>query len=309
MRSIGQLPSLSDGTTFNDFLSREGIEARLETNADGSCELWILDDELIPIAKEHLSEFLRDPGGLRFTAPVKEPSAETTGSRGPKQGRKASPWIRRRADLVRNTEAFGPGPMSILILVACALVFVLTDRGENRAAVLQFTISANWFGGGQWLPEIRAGEIWRLVTPMLVHFGWIHLICNSLMILTLGSLLEARLGSFYLLGFMLVTSAVPNLAQFVVMQSPLFGGISGVAFALAGYAWIRGRQDPLSGIEMPSQNVTMMMIYFVWCWMEQFQLLGSDSLLGGGARVANVVHTAGLLIGCGWGWVDAWRSR
>lgn len=307
MRSIGQLPTLSEATSFNDFLSQEGIEARVESNADGTCELWILDDESIARAVEHLSVFRSHPTDSRFTA--KKPPAETARATQRQEQATSSKRIRRRQDLIRNTEPFGVGPMSIVILVACALVFILTDHGANREAVRQFTISASRFRMEDWLPEVRAGEVWRLITPMLVHFGWIHLLCNSLMILSLGSLLEARLGSFYLLAFVLVTSVVPNLAQFIVTGSELFGGISGVAFAMAGYAWIRGRQDPLSGIGMPSQNVTMMMIYFVWCWLEQFQLLGSDSILGSGARVANVVHTAGLVIGCGWGWFDAWRAR
>lgn len=307
MRSIGHLPTLSAATTFNDFLALEGIEGRVESNADGSCELWVVDEELIPRAIEHLTVFRSEPTDARFLG--KGPSADALRARQKTENQVSSRRLRRGRDLVRNSAMFGVGPMSMLILAACALVFLLTDHGANRDAVRQFTISASWFRMDDWLPEVRAGEVWRLVTPILVHFGWIHLLCNSLMILSLGSLLEARLGSFYLLGFVMATAVVPNLAQFVIMRSEMFGGISGVAFALAGYAWMRGKHDPFSGIAMPSQNVTMLMIYFVWCWMEQFHLLGSESILGTGARVANVVHTAGLAMGCGWGWLDAWRSR
>lgn len=308
MRSIGQLPTISDAHSFNDFLSREGIEGRVESNSDGTYEVWILDDELIVQAAEHLAVFRTRPSDSRFSKKPGSADRTPTSVSLPAAGNGAK-RIRQRSEVIRNLEPYGVGPMATLILVACALVFVLTDHGENREAVHQFTISARSFQWGDWLPEVRAGEVWRLVTPMLLHFGWIHLLCNALMILSLGSLLEARLGSFYLLSFVLVTSVFPNLAQYIITGSELFGGISGVAFGLAGYAWIRGRQDPFSGIEMPSQNVTMLLIYFVWCWMEQFQLLGSDSILGTGTRVANVVHTAGLIIGCAWGWCDAWRAR
>jgi len=78
---------------------------------------------------------------------------------------------------------------------------------------------------------------------------------------------------------------------------PLFGGISGVAFGLFGYIWMKARFDPGSGFFLHRQAVMMMMVWFVIC------------LLGIIPRVANTAHTVGLLVGVIWGYLSSPRGR
>jgi GlpG protein len=127
-------------------------------------------------------------------------------------------------------------------------------------------------------------------------------------ILQLGSLIEARRGTAWLLGFVLVNAVVPNLAQYFVTHSPFFGGLSGVVFALSGYAWQRGKHDPGSGIGLPPNTVLFLTVYFVLCWLGELNAFGSLGMVTGLNRVANTVHTAGLVIGAVWGWWDARRG-
>ena len=69
----------------------------------------------------------------------------------------------------------------------------------------------------------------------------------------------------------------------------LRGGMSGVIYGPAGYVWMRGRNDPASGVGLDPQSWTIMLIWLVLC------------LAGFMGRIANTAHVAGLLIGLIWG--------
>lgn len=42
--------------------------------------------------------------------------------------------------------------------------------------------------------KIRNGELWRLITPVFLHSGVLHLLVNSYALYSLGSALEGMLG-------------------------------------------------------------------------------------------------------------------
>jgi GlpG protein len=65
----------------------------------------------------------------------------------------------------------------------------------------------------------------------------------------------------------------------------MFGGMSGVVFALFGYAWIKGKYEPHLGIGMAPQTVTFMLFWLVLC---------TTGLVG---PIANVAHFGGLIGG------------
>lgn len=47
---------------------------------------------------------------------------------------------------------------------------------------------------------VAEGELWRLITPLLVHaYGWPHYFLNLVSLLPLGSVLESRVGPWRLL--------------------------------------------------------------------------------------------------------------
>jgi len=92
---------------------------------------------------------------------------------------------------------------------------------------------------------------------------------------------------------MVLAIAIPsNLAQYAV-SGPTFGGMSGVVYGLLGYIWIRGKFDPGAGLRLHPSTVTMMIAWYFLCWT------------GWVGPVANTIHTVGLLIGMGWGWLAA----
>jgi GlpG protein len=146
------------------------------------------------------------------------------------------------------------------------------------------------------LPEIRHGEVWRLFTPMFIHFGFPHIFFNLIALREMGSAIESRLGSKYFLKLVLVIAALSNLAQFFI-ESPAFGGMSGVVYGLLGFIWMRGKYDLTSGLFAPPMSVVIMVVWFFLCF------------LGYIPGVANYAHGAGLLLGMAWGYLSALRKR
>src|SRR5262249_13522307 len=137
------------------------------------------------------------------------------------------------------------------------------------------------------LQEVRQGQLWRLITPIFLHFGWPHIIFNMLCLRDLGSMIEARQSSLQLAILVLGIGVCSNLGQYY-MSGPAFGGMSGVIYGLLGYVWIRGKFDPGSGLFLHPSTVTMMLIWFVICY---------TPLLG---HIANTAHAVGLVMGVAW---------
>jgi len=146
------------------------------------------------------------------------------------------------------------------------------------------------------LPEIRHGEIWRLITPMLLHYSIIHILFNMMWLRDLGSMIEARQNSLVLAMLVVVCAAGSNLAQYFVSGNH-FGGMSGVVYALFGYIWIRGKFDPASGLFLHPSTVTMMIVWYFVC------------LVGLMSGVANTAHGVGLAMGMAWGWLSSLKHR
>ncbi|HEX7262445.1 MAG TPA: rhomboid family intramembrane serine protease [Luteolibacter sp.] len=145
------------------------------------------------------------------------------------------------------------------------------------------------------LKEIERGQIWRLVTPMFLHFGPVHLIFNMMWLLTLGRVLETHLRSTRFALLVVVIAAVSNIAQALIGGSN-FGGMSGVVYGLFGFVVMNGRLNPMGGLHLDPRTTRFMLIWLVLCF---------TGLLG---PIANWAHTFGLLAGGGIGGVTALRS-
>ena len=65
------------------------------------------------------------------------------------------------------------------------------------------------------LNDIEHGEIWRLVTPIFLHFGILHLVFNMMAFSALGTMIEIRRGSLRLAVMILVLAVASNVGQFL----------------------------------------------------------------------------------------------
>jgi len=194
------------------------------------------------------------------------------------------------AEQLKHAKATG------LILLLSLLVGGLTYLGDNLETIrwltfldfrvvgeyIQFTPLADTLASGQW---------WRLVTPMLIHFGILHLAMNGMWYWELGRRIEARQGGINLLGLTLLFSLASNYAQYAYGGPGLFGGLSGVLYGLLGHCWIFQLLSPNPAYRLPRGVLVMMLVWLLLC------LSGLVSMIGFG-EIANAAHVGGLVIGC-----------
>ncbi|WP_462402074.1 rhomboid family intramembrane serine protease [Pseudomonas sp. Marseille-QA0332] len=186
--------------------------------------------------------------------------------------------------------------MCATVLLASILVAVVTGLGDNLAALgwltfLEFRVQGDYLYFTPLAQELAEGQWWRLFSPMLVHFGVLHLAMNGLWYWELGRRIERRHGPWVLLGFTLLFGLVSNLAQHLASGPGLFGGLSGVLYGLLGYVWLYHRLAPDAAFSLPRGTLASMLVWLLVC------LSGVVGLLGFGA-IANAAHVSGLLVGC-----------
>lgn len=191
-------------------------------------------------------------------------------------------------------------PVTWLFLALCIAGAIWTSVGDNlyRALdlmLLKAVIDGQQVAGFLTLPETMAqGEFWRLFTPALLHFGWMHLVFNMLWLHELGKRIEPRFGALFMLLLVLASGVASNLIQYGYGGgSPLFGGFSGIVYALLGFIWVYQWRKPAESFQLPRGVIAFMMIWLLLGVVGVF-----DQLLG---PMANAAHIGGLLAGvlCG----------
>jgi rhomboid protease GluP len=80
---------------------------------------------------------------------------------------------------------------------------------------------------------IVQGQVWRLVTPIFVHIGFVHLAFNTYAIYVFGSQIERFFGTGRFLSLYMLTGIAGVLASFIVSPYPS-AGASGAIFGLIG---------------------------------------------------------------------------
>ena len=193
-----------------------------------------------------------------------------------------------------------PVTLSLIVLSIGGFLIVFLPGLANWAGYLTFTPFP--LSGNQDLLQNLNGQYWRLVTPVFLHFGWLHIVFNSLWLWDLGSKLECVLGRFNMAMLFLVIALVSNFSQFAFGGAVLFGGMSGVVYGFLGFSWVAPLLQPAWRIQ-PSSSIMLFMVgWLVLC------LLGVVEVLGFGA-IANAAHIGGLVCGVLLGSVFGAMSR
>jgi len=153
---------------------------------------------------------------------------------------------------------------------------------------------------------LASGEWWRLLTPMFLHFTWLHITFNLLWTWEVGRRIEFVNGASVAAVVTATASLAANLTQYALGPIAPFGGMSGVVYGYLGFclAWDRLVPARPSGV-VPG----------VYVFMLVFLALGFTGYLDlpGLGRLANGAHLGGLVGGVVVGAVTAatavWRSR
>lgn len=297
MRMIGHLKTRSNATSFSDFLLRRGIANEVEPEEEGWA-VWVHSEDEFLEARGMFRRFIGNPDAPDF-------KSARRAERGSKEVDLESATL-----LAKGVSELQPGhlsgflgfgPLTLALAFGCFALGLVSLWGANIEMLGPLFITPVESVGSliQWqpgLPEVFSGEVWRLWSPVLIHFGFMHVLFNMLWFVALGSLVEVRQSTARLVALILLIGGASNLAQFWV-HGPYFGGMSGVVYGLLGYVWMKCRYQPQSGFYISIHSVTLMMIWYFLC------------LLGLIPQAANTAHTVGLLMGFSIGFLSTRLSR
>ncbi|MBN68246.1 MAG: rhomboid family intramembrane serine protease [Gimesia sp.] len=295
MRKIGTLPSEQQAKLFEDFLLTEEIGANIDTSGD-EWNIWILDEDQVEQAKQELAAFTEDPGAEKYQAATRQ--AEAIRDERIAQARAA---VKRQVK-VRDTwnQPFTSRcPVTSLLIGVSVVVFLLMQTNDYNIPIRQalsicsFEVSGDMVRYDTRLLDIQKGELWRLVSPIFLHFGPLHILFNCIMTYQLGGAIEINRGSLKLAAMVILIAVPSNLAQYW-FSGPMFGGLSGVVYGLFGYMWMKSLYDPQSSFFIPPNMVIILIGWFLLC------------IAGVVGNVANYAHGFGLGTGIVIGLASTW---
>ncbi|RCL21482.1 rhomboid family intramembrane serine protease [Pseudomonas sp. AFG_SD02_1510_Pfu_092] len=274
---VMRLPLSVDLSGFVELLLRLQLPHRVSEEDDAQI-LWSPDI----LAAQIRELYRRYPDGNADLELAQAPVAASLPAKG-----------RTRPSLAAQAKAC---KVTTITLLLCFIVAGLTGLGDNFATLgwftfLDFRVQGDYLYFSPLALGLEQGQWWRLVSPMLLHFGALHLAMNSLWYWELGKRIELRQGPWALLGLTLLFSLVSNVAQHLSSGPSLFGGLSGVLYGLLGHIWLYQWLAPNRYFNLPKGVLVMMLIWLVVC------LTGVVDTLGFG-QIANAAHVGGLLIGC-----------
>ncbi len=302
MRQLGEFDNLHLAKVFSDSLTGSKIENQIidESSAEKKIyEIWVKWEDNLPQAQQLLSEFLANPTSSKFRDVSREAKKVTKQKEAEATDR--IPHVDVRTEIF-NQPPTPRGAFTMLLILTCVVIGLISQMGE-KTGTLRMLFITDFLRQGemvQWNPgliEIGKGEIWRLFTPIFIHFGFMHLLFNMMWLMDLGSMIEYRKGTLFFILFVLVIAGSSNYGQYLFGNHPAFGGMSGVVYGLLGYIWMKGKYDPASNLNLHASTVTFMIIWYFLC------------LTGLMGNIANGAHTVGLVVGIAWGYLTSFKAR
>lgn len=263
-----------DLSALSNYLNERGLQHRIAEENGQQC-LSVVDSEVIPSLQKFLEQYEQGQVEFQPTAMVKQVDAHN------------EPTLAQQAIQV---------PVVICLIILSGLGALLVKSSFAPVWLHYFTFqdfTFQDFAGTRYVPlgeSLAQGEIWRLLTPVFLHFGIFHVLFNSLWMWDLGRRLELLLGRWHFLLFFLVTAIASNVAQYTWSGSAIFGGMSGVVYALVGFIAVRQRIAPHPLVAVSPALIGFMLVWLVLC------MTGAvDYFIGG--SIANAAHLGGLLAG------------
>jgi GlpG protein len=285
---IGHIQSEPAARTFSDYLYVKGIRNQVEADGDGSWSVWVHGEDEIEPARKLLQSYLASPNDPSFRREADQARELVEREREDEAAARKRMFDRDRLFPTSGWRA--AGPLTLALIALSVLVYVIREYSQ-AGALTDYLFISDPFLPGRDLPEVRQGQVWRLLTPIFIHAGVLHILFNLLWLKDLGSMVESRMGTLYFLLLVTVIGISSNLAQYLT-SGPFFGGMSGVVYGLLGYIWMKGKFDPGAGLFLHPSTVMMMLIWLVF---------GYTNVI----HMANTVHAVGLMVGIAWGFASA----
>ncbi len=247
---------------FVDYMATQNIPLEIVDKEDKS-EVWLVNESDRDVVENELKRFLQDPFASRYGA---------------------ASWEKGRPDVQMHYHSQNywqtlkekSGWLTLSVMGLCIAIYLLS-----------YIIGIEPILNGLAFPQTQqqAMEFWRWLTPAFIHFSVAHIGFNLILWWYIGGQVEKRLGAPKLLFILIFSALLSNFAQSLFSYG-YFGGLSGVVFALIGYAWLLGEKRPEKGIYLERG---LMIFSLFWLIIGYFDILGLS--------IANMAHFIGLVTG------------
>jgi GlpG protein len=241
-----------------DYFKSQGINVVLKSFDHRQVEVWVpeLDEQS---AKKLWNDFIDNPYDEKYL--IASWHTGNTHSRFIYKG--------GSLNLVKRFKALHYFLKCIFVVILFIFAGLYLPVGNEIYTLLQF--------------DPRSPLTW--VSPALMHFSALHLIFNLGWWLHLGNRLVERVGAKQLILLFFISSLVSNWAQYLFVDQR-FGGLSGVVYALLGYAWIHSVRNSHQQTLVEKPVVGFMLIWMIFGFTDVFFI-----------SMANWAHLFGLLTG------------
>lgn len=273
MRKLLDASDGADAKQIVDRLLIAGIDACVRP--EGSHAVWVIDEDDIESARRVASS----------ATDLSEVAKKAAAIRRDKQ-RADDDHVQRFVDVNtrwRGVPGVTLGPVTALLIVGSLVVGLLDFLGGPDVERM-WALTIDHWRSTRPLQRVFEGEVWRLLTPMFLHFGLFHLAFNMAWVWRLAPQIEAGHGSVFMVALVVVSDVAGNLGQYFV-SGPSFGGMSGVVYALFGFVWMSARYNRRYRYHIDDVTVVLAMVWFVLCATGAF------------GPIANVGHAGGLVVG------------
>ncbi len=310
MRFLDEIEGKPQVERFVAYLMTEGIDSHLElARADSDTwEVWIREEDRLEQAQAELDVFRAAQNDRKYQDALDE-AQSILATR--EKARKEAAKNQRKMRQTGRAGVLGQGripPLTMTLLILCVAVGLFTSfgtpRANNRFAITVLNqLSFLSFEDSREFPDdaaasLKQGEVWRVITPIFIHHGMLHLALNMFMLVSFGRVVERWVGTPYFAIMVVVLAILPNLLQGLAPEwmhgNPAFGGISGVLFGLFGYVWVRSSMNPMLGISIPFPMAIILIALIV---------IGLSGVVPNWP-FADLCHLGGLLVGAALGFAS-----
>ena len=316
MRQLATISDPAAAKRLTDHLYSMDVTTRVDESPAG-CVVWVHREDRMDLARREVAAFLADPEHPRYSGAAK--AADVTRREKAKVDRRHA----RNTKLLSgrlNVPSLERCPVTYALIAASVAVALLTGLGKNSRAnqVLMFSPTLESFQERRlgdltnrplprgmedrkiqvptWksvgLAPILRGQVWRVITPIFLHFNSLHIVFNMIWLYRLGGLVELRKGRLAMAALVLATGVISNVAEYAWdiqkfgPDHPIqFGGMSGVVYALFGFCWMKSDYDAEADMKVPTNLIVQMILWLFLCM---------TNVIG---PIANAAHVAGLLSG------------
>ncbi len=273
---VVRFPLEKDLMPFLNYLKQSGLLCHV-TEEQGQQQLWIADETRIVEVADQSSRWAAGEFVIDDSL-----SAEYLSSQG---GITPNKWL-----IIVELFKLLPISLSTILLGVLGALLVFADPRSLYYAE-PFLFQA--IGGNKLLPVqvgLEAGQYWRLITPIFLHFSLLHILFNGLFLWVIGRRIELAKGSPYYLVVIVAIALASNTAQYLVSAGTPFGGLSGIVYGVMGYVAVYQKFIPHPILQF---NQSVIIFFIVWLLLGVFGII--DMFIQG--SIANAAHITGLVAG------------